>query len=143
MYFELISKESLEEFAGAKIYSVKDLQETSYANNGESLYLIKTEENKTLVRHYVNDFQWLNAKDVHNVTDLSFKWQGYILSKLKGSGVFETYKKSLENYYTRKYTRKISGKMVTDSNKINEALSSVLYYEEMYLNLKTVCAIEK
>lgn len=143
MFFELISNASKERFVGAKLFSITDLQHTSYANGKESLYLIKVEQNGKLFRHYVNDYQWFDASDVNNVNDISLKWQGFVLATLKNSDKYEEYSKSLEMFYIKKYSTKIRGRSIAESNKIDAALSSVLDYEEMFLSMQSGCGVEK
>ena len=139
MFIELLKREDLEEFLKAKIFSVKDLQETSFANNGDSVYLIKTLKDYKLVRHYVSDLFWYNAEDVNFVQDLSFKWQGFMLFKLRNTQAYEEYTNYLEKYYLKEHTKTIGKKKVLDENSLTENLSKILDFEEEFLNEATSC----
>lgn len=136
MFFELMSKKDLQEFLGCEIFSVKDLKETSFGSEGESLFLIKAIKNGKLVRHYVNDLRWHNAEDIYNVEDLSFKWQGYLLYKLTGTKAYDDYVDVLEKHYMFKHKIKSSERRVEVANGFMSDVFKVLDYEEEFLQKK-------
>ena len=134
MFFEKLIKSDFEQFIGQEVFSVTNLESTSFATNGSSMYLVKTIKNGKLVRHYADDFCWYEASDVYNVKDCSYAWQGFSLAKFQGTKLYDQYLLELEEYYSKKYTYKKGKQTLIKSEIVQESLSKVQEIVNRYLN---------
>ena len=101
MYFEKLTDAQIEGFVGSKMcLNILNLGVTSLGQSNDNLHLIRTLNNGKIVRHYCNDIVWYNCeKGVDNVTDLSRKWQGYVMHCLESFEDKKNYANYLKSYY--------------------------------------------
>ncbi len=139
MYFEKLSVADLESFIGKPVFSVTNLESTSFASNGDSCYLIKAKYDNNLIRYYANDFLWLDAQDVNSVKDKSVKFQGFILAKLNGTTEYSEYYNVLKGYYSKKHAKKCGKNIAMHKEMVEKSLEEV----ETYVKFMLINSISK
>ncbi len=138
-FVKILNKIDIELFSGNKVDSIRDLEDTSCASGGESLFLAKSIVKGKQVRYYFNDIRFYDASDVYSVKDLSHEWQGFILYTLRDNKTqYEKYLTLIEGFYIKKYLANGKTKALDGEKRFADDIAKVLDCEASWCKAQLI-----